>query len=126
MVIGHSKNKKYFDIVLKSGYLSHAYVFSGPEMIGKKLFAQDLYKTINQKEEIRDADFDYKMISPRLAEDDLPADRHGTKIYIEDIREVKVFLSLKPNVGPYKFVIIDDAHCLTPEGSNALLKILEE
>ena len=118
-VIGHEKNKKYFETVLKMGVLSHAYIFSGLEMIGKKMFAQDLYKFINKRDQISDSDFDYKLISPRLAEDE-------TKIYIEDIREIKSFLSLKPNIGPYKFIVIDNAHCLTPEGSNALLKILEE
>ncbi len=133
--IGHEKNKKYFETVLKTGSstllttgssspitvnaLSHAYIFSGPAMIGKKMFAQDLYRLVNKKEEIRDSDFDFKLIRPRLAEDE-------TKIYIEDIREIKSFLSLRPNIGPYKFVIIDDAHCITPEGTNALLKVLEE
>ncbi|MEK9157672.1 MAG: hypothetical protein AAB638_00630, partial [Patescibacteria group bacterium] len=50
----------------------------------------------------------------------------GTKIYIEDIRDLKTFLSLRPHTGPYQFVIIDDAHRLTTEASNAFLKILEE
>ncbi len=118
-VIGHEKNKKYFETVLKNGGLSHAYIFSGPEMIGKKKFAEDLYKLINRRDELKDSDMDIRLIFPKLAEDE-------TKIYIEDIRTIKAFLSLKPVVGPYKFVIIDDAHRLTPESSNALLKVLEE
>ena len=118
-VIGHQKNKRYFETVLKTGVLSHAYIFSGPEMIGKKKFAEDLYKLVNKRERLADSDFDFRCIFPKAAEDE-------TTIHIEDIRTIKSFLSLKPVVGPYKFIIIDDAHRLTPESSNALLKILEE
>ncbi|KKT81179.1 MAG: hypothetical protein A3B99_04920 [Candidatus Yanofskybacteria bacterium RIFCSPHIGHO2_02_FULL_44_12b] len=126
-VLGHNKNKAYFETVLKNSSASapghsalfHAYLFSGQEMIGKKTFALDLYRNVNGREEIRSSDLDFKMIFPRLSEGE-------AKIYIEDIREIKLFLSLKPNFGPYKFVVIDNAHALTPEASNALLKILEE
>src|SRR3989344_4845985 len=111
--IGFDKNKKYFLDAIKNGNLSHAYIFCGPDGIGKKLFAYDLFSFINQREPEGDPDF--KLLTPRLEDDDLPAGRHGTKIYIEDVRNLKSYLSLKPYHGPYKFVVINDADRLVPE-----------
>lgn len=116
-VLGHNNNKKYFECVVKKGFLSHAYLFSGPDGIGKKIFAYDIFRLVNQREP--DGDPDFKLLTPRLEEDE-------TKIYIEDIRDLKSYLSLKPYYGPYKFVIINNADRLVPEASNAMLKLLEE
>lgn len=107
-VVGHNKNKKYFETIIKNGQLSHAYLFSGPEMIGKKMFAQDLVSLLNNRKAENNPDL--KLVS----------------YTIEDARNLKSFLSVKPYYGPYKVAIIDDAESLTAEASNALLKILEE
>jgi DNA polymerase III delta prime subunit len=97
--------------------LGHAYLFTGPEMIGKKSFALELFEMINGRSSVGDPDFLFA--GPDLADGD-------AKIYIEDIRKLKSFFRFKPYYGPYKFALIDDAHCLTNESANALLKILEE
>ena len=112
-----NKNKKYFINAVENGNLSHAYLFSGPEGIGKKIFAYDIFRLVNQREPESDPDF--KLLTPRLEDDE-------TKIYIEDVRDLKSYLSLKPYFGPYKFVVINDADRLVPEASNAMLKLLEE
>jgi len=117
-VLGFDKQKKHFEQVLKTGILAHAYLFTGPDMVGKKQFAFDLYTKANNREVIA-TDNDFKFIAPKKEEDE-------TKIYIEDIRELRNFLSFKPLPGPYKFVVIDDAERLTEEGANAFLKMLEE
>lgn len=116
---GFIKQKKTFENLIAQGALSHAYIFQGPERIGKKLFAQDMFAKMNKREMFDPADPDLLMMGPRVEEDE-------TKIYIEDIRDLKAFLSLRPYRGPYQMVIIDDAHRLTPEASNAFLKLLEE
>jgi|SRR3989344_1495059 len=116
-LIGHEKNKKYFKNLIKNESLGHAYLLSGPEMIGKKLFALELYELLNGRRPENDPDF--KLVSPRI-------DEGETQIYIEDVRDIKKFLSLKAYNGPYKVVAIDDAHRLTTEATNALLKTLEE
>jgi len=115
--IGHNDNRKYFEAVAKNGALAHAYIFYGPEMIGKKMFAEDLFRLLNSTEPSNQPDF--KLISPRVEEDE-------TQIYIDDIRELKRFLSFKAYSAPYKFVLINDADRLTEEASNAFLKVLEE
>ncbi|HYU64732.1 MAG TPA: hypothetical protein VEK36_00475 [Candidatus Paceibacterota bacterium] len=117
--IGFEKEKKYFERILKNESLTHAYLFTGPEMIGKKKFALDLYTMANHRDDILPTDADFKYIVPKKEEDE-------TKIYIDNIRELKVFLSFRPLPGPYKCVIVDDAHCLTDEAENAFLKVLEE
>src|SRR3989338_6742348 len=116
-VIGHNKNKQYFESCFKNKALAHAYIFCGPEGIGKKVFAHDLFRLVNKREPFGDPDF--KLLSPRLEEGE-------TKIYIEDIRDLKSYLSLKPYYGPYKFVIINDADRLVPEAANAFFKMLYE
>ena len=116
--IGFEPQKRYFSDILKKNRLLHAYLFSGPEMIGKKRFVNELYRFANPASS-DSFDADLMVVGPRVNEGE-------SKIYIDDIREVNMFLSRKPLVGPYKFVIIDEADQLTLEASNALLKILEE
>lgn len=128
--IGFQKQKKTFETLITQGSLSHAYIFQGTEKIGKKSFAQDLFVQINKRSEFDSADPDLCVVAPKENEGDSPMQsasaRQGTRIYIKDIRDLKTFLSFRPYYGPYQFAIIDDAHRLTPEASNAFLKLLEE
>ncbi len=117
MLVGHNKEKRYFQNLIKNDALSHAYLFTGPEMIGKRTFAFELAKTIFGDNFHDNPDF--KLIAPRVEDGE-------SKIYIEDIRDFKKTLSLKTYSGGKRVVIFDDAHCLTAEASNAVLKILEE
>jgi len=45
-MIGHKKEKDIFRNILKSDKLHHAYIFSGREGSGKKLFAKELAKSV--------------------------------------------------------------------------------
>lgn len=107
-ILGHNSNKRYFESVIKNGQLAHAYIFSGPEMVGKKMFACDLARLVNNRELNNDPDF--KLVGPR----------------IEDVRDLKSFLAQKPYFGPYQVAVIDNAEHLSAEASNAVLKTLEE
>ncbi|HSX18521.1 MAG TPA: hypothetical protein VLE91_00140 [Candidatus Saccharimonadales bacterium] len=49
-----------------------------------------------------------------------------TEISIDQIRELKSHIHQKPLKYSHKFVVIENAHNITPEGQNALLKLLEE
>lgn len=116
-ITGFNDNKKLFEHLLSDHALVHAYIFSGPAMIGKKKFAFSLMAVANNRPAVSDPDVCF--IAPKRAEGE-------AKIYIEDIRDLKSFLSRRPLRGPYKFVCIDDAHTITEEAANAFLKILEE
>lgn len=62
----------------------------------------------------------------KITNDDLiNIDADGQSIKIAQIRDIKNKISLKPN-GQYQLTIINNAHLMTVEASNALLKILEE
>ena len=50
----------------------------------------------------------------------------SNSIKIEQIRQLKNDISLRPYEAKKKVFIIDEAHCLTPEAANAFLKVLEE
>lgn len=117
-VIGFEKEKKYFIRAVKDGVLSHAYLLSGPDMIGKKKFATEVYELMNRRT--------WTPNDPDLLLISLNTEEGESSITVDRIRELKSFLSLKAYYGPYKCVIIDHADRLTVEASNALLKALEE
>jgi len=119
--LGFDKIKNFFERALKSGQLSHAYIFSGQEMIGKRTFALELAGQIAQL-----SGSTTKYFNPDILFVDSGVSESGQTITIEEIRRVKNFISLSPYAGSYKFIIINDAHLMTAEAQNALLKVLEE
>lgn len=112
--IGFEKNKKLFESILQDGSFGHAYIFSGQEMIGKRTFAIELANMVTESS------------APNVLFVDAANSESGQTIAIEEVRKVKNFLSLSSYAGKHKFVIVDDAHLMTIEAQNALLKILEE
>lgn len=108
--------------------LSHAYIFSGQEMIGKRTFALELPQLINNYENSNHTThYDISIYhTPDVLAVDPSMSDSGEAIPIEKIRDAKNFLSLSAYTGPYKFVIINDAEKMTVESQNAFLKILEE
>jgi len=108
--VGFDKIKKLFEGALSGDTLNHAYLFSGQEMIGKRTFAYELAGGPG----------------PNVLLVDPVSSQSGETIGIDEIRRVKNFLSLTPHSSRYKFVIINDAHLMTEEAQNALLKVLEE
>ena len=110
MFIGNPHIKEYFGKLIKSDALSHAYLFHGPEGVGKKLFALELSGLI---------------VGPYAASDLKVIDKKNEEIHIADIRELKDFINLTP-FGKQKVVIINNSHNLGRDASNALLKVLEE
>jgi DNA polymerase-3 subunit gamma/tau len=114
---------------LNSGNLAHAYLFTGPRGTGKTSTARLLAKTVNcpntkegepcnvceQCREITAGN------SFNVVEIDAASNRG-----IDSIRELREKVMMPPTVGKYKVYILDEAHMLTVEAFNALLKTLEE
>lgn len=121
--IGFDKNKKLFERAIQNSALGHAYLFSGQEMIGKRTFALELAlqvlrgSTSKEVEPLSKLDI---MVVNTAGSDS------GRSIAIEEVRKINNFVSFRPHMGAYKFVVIDDAHLMTVEAQNALLKVLEE
>ena len=93
---------------IKNNKVAHAYLFSGGRGTGKTSVARILARQLG----VSDKD---------LYEIDAASNRG-----IDDIRELREGVYAMPFGSPYKFYIIDEAHMLTKEASNALLKTLEE
>jgi DNA polymerase-3 subunit gamma/tau len=93
---------------IKNNKIAHAYLFSGGRGTGKTSVARILAKSLG----VSDKD---------LYEIDAASNRG-----IDDIRELREGVYAMPFNSPYKFYIIDEAHMLTKEAWNALLKTLEE
>lgn len=115
---------------LRSAAVSGAWLFTGPEGVGKSLAAATFAKAVNCLE--REDDSCDGCIPCRKIDRAQHPDVHfiepqdSESIKIESIRRLKEDISLRPYEAEKKAFIINDAHLLTAEASNALLKVLEE
>ena len=115
---------------LRQSRLSRAYLFSGQEGIGKRLVAKTLAKVVNcQEGSIDSCD---KCASCLKIDKNAHPDVHSIdtqdsdSIKIEYIRNLQREINLKPYEARLKVFIIDNAHSLTAEAENSILKVLEE
>jgi DNA polymerase-3 subunit delta' len=133
-VRGHESLVETIRHVIESGRLPHAFLFVGPEGVGKHTFARKLAQAM-LCERRDEAELDPCGICPGCVQvsaethPDLllvhrPEDKH--ELPIQTIRELCRTLSLKPARGSHRFAIVADADDLNEESSNAFLKTLEE
>ncbi len=141
MILGHERQIDYLNKVLARGRMSHAYLFYGPDGVGKFTLATLLAKALRCEKkpksladvcnECRDCKWidEYRhpsviILSPTST---LVSKKDKRKdIPIEDIRELKRIFSLAPEGDAWRIAIIDDAEKLSRDAADAMLKILEE
>jgi DNA polymerase III subunit delta' len=130
--IGNQKSVGFLKRSISNGSINHAYIFSGPQGVGKttlaKIFAQALVagKEMNLDVDFQDKEalLDLIVIEPEIVE---KKDVIKTRdIPIEAVRQAQQSLSLFPYHGKYKILIVKDAHRMNSSAQNALLKLLEE
>ena len=131
------------EIILKNKIFSNGYIFYGPEGIGKKQtsikFIEEIFKhnssNSNIAKKIIDNNHpDFLLIEPSylvkgnlINHSDTEAPKNNKEtIRIDQIRNIKIFLSQQPIESSKKVILIVDAHLLNESASNCLLKILEE
>jgi DNA polymerase III subunit gamma/tau len=114
---------------IKNDRVAHAYIFSGARGVGKTTAARILAKALNcvkgpTPEPCGECD-SCKEIAAGTSLDVIEIDAASNR-GIDQIRELREMVRYAPAASRSKVVILDEAHMLTTEASNALLKTLEE
>ena len=117
---------------IETGHIAHAYLFTGPEGVGKKkaalAMAQYLNCTGKADGSIESCGHCPSCIQAQTGSqpDIMLLEPDGTSIKIEQIRTLLSKVSLRNYDSTYKVIIINDAHLMTEQAANCLLKTLEE
>ena len=141
MIIGHERQIKYLDRILARGCLAHAYLFYGPEQVGKETVAKTLVKAIfcahakKSLERVCDSCEQCNLVEKETHPNVTNISRAATltskkekrsNIPIGDIRELKRIFSLKGAETQMRVVLMNEADQMSDEAANAFLKLLEE
>jgi DNA polymerase III subunit gamma/tau len=128
-IVGQQHVTRTLANAIQSNRVAHAYIFSGVRGVGKTTTARILAKAMNcAKGPTAEPDNtcdSCREISAGTSLDVLEIDAASNR-GIDQIRELREMVRYAPAASRYKVVILDEAHQLTDEASNALLKTLEE
>ena len=116
---------------LRSDRVNHAYLFSGPRGCGKTTSARILARCLNCAEGPTDTPCGVCPSCVELSRDgsgsldviEIDAASHNK---VEDARELRERIAFAPTRDRFKIFILDEAHMVTKDGFNALLKVVEE
>ena len=128
-VVGQEHVTRTLRNAIANGQVAHAYLLAGPRGIGKTSIARIIAKAVNCPKtkngdpcdacencvQIRDGRF------LDLIEIDAASNRG-----VDEMRDLREKVRFAPSQGTYKVYVIDEAHQLTSDAFNALLKTLEE
>ncbi|MHA6797967.1 DNA polymerase III subunit gamma and tau [Bounagaea algeriensis] len=130
-VVGQEHVTEPLRTALASGRINHAYLFSGPRGCGKTTSARILARSLNCAQgPTPDPCGECESCAVLAPEGggsvdviELDAASHGG---VDDTRELRDRAFYAPAQSRYRIFVIDEAHMVTPQGFNALLKIVEE
>ena len=114
-VVGEAQVTAVLEKSLKSGKISHAYLFVGPRGCGKTSVARIFAHEVNN--------FKYELEDDYVDIIEIDA---ASNTGVDNIRELREKAMIAPSRGKYKVYIIDEVHMLSKSAFNALLKTLEE
>jgi len=130
-VVGQEHVTEPLRAALSAGRINHAYLFSGPRGCGKTSSARIMARSLNCAEgptpDPCGACDSCRALAPEgpgsIDVTELDAASHGG---VDDARELRDRAFYAPAESRYRVFIIDEAHMVTTQGFNALLKIVEE
>ncbi|MGQ0572746.1 MAG: DNA polymerase III subunit gamma and tau [Pseudonocardia sp.] len=130
-VVGQEHVTEPLSVALAAGRINHAYLFSGPRGCGKTSSARILARSLNCElgptPEPCGACPSCVALAPggpgNIDVTELDAASHGG---VDDTRELRDRAFFAPAESRYRVFVVDEAHMITTQGFNALLKIVEE
>jgi DNA polymerase-3 subunit gamma/tau len=133
-MVGQEAVVRALSSALSTGRLHHAYLFTGTRGIGKTTVSRILAKSLNCTGADGQGGVTAQPCGQCSACREIDADRYvdyveldaASNRSIDEIRDLLERAAYKPTVGRYKVFMIDEAHQLTKDAFNALLKTLEE
>ena len=134
-VLGQDRPKDILERAIETGRVHHAYLLAGLQGVGKYRTALSFSAVVNclarPEETFRDACGTCSSCR-KIAEGYHPdvftvAPEGGSSVVkIDQIREIEEDAAKQPHEARYRMVMLDEAHAMTTEAANALLKTLEE
>lgn len=129
-VVGQTSLVTTLRNAIKTGQISHAYLFCGPRGVGKTTTARIFAKNINCLHPTANGDACGECESCKAFEEKRSLNIHeldaASNNSVEDIRQLIEQVRIPPQIGKYSVYIIDEVHMLSTSAFNAFLKTLEE
>lgn len=127
---GQPKAVKLMSRALENERLAHAYLFTGPDGVGKVTAARALAAVLFCRQETAAAPCGSCPGCLKFATENHPDFLHivpqGATIKIDQVRELKKVLSFPPLEADHRITLLEDVHTMRREAANSLLKLLEE
>jgi DNA polymerase-3 subunit delta' len=129
-IVGHKQSVKILMNAVSSGRVAHAYLFAGPEGVGKDTtamaFARALLCSSTTGGDACGLCRECRQVSGGNHPDFYLVDPSGLSIKIEQVREIQRKAPYRPYQGGRKIFLIRQAEAMTAEAANCILKTLEE
>lgn len=130
-IIGHDRVKEHLQKAIEYHKVSHAYILSGEEGMGRKTLAKAFAMTLlcerSDKEPCMECHACKQILSGNHPDVIWVTHEKPSSIGVDDIRtQINDTISIKPYSSSYKLYLVDEAEKMTVQAQNALLKTIEE